>query len=549
MHEPRFLIDSIIILGAAIIGVSLSERLKLGPVLGYLVAGLAIGPAGLGLITDVESTQALAELGVVFLLFAVGLELPLERIRVMPIAILWLGAAQILATVAVIAGAAFAVGVAFNGALVIGGALALSSTAIVLRLLADRKELTGRFGRTAFGVLLIQDLAVGPLIVVTLALSRDPGSIASGIGLSLLKAMLAMLVILGAGRFVLRPILQQVAATRIPEIFVALTLLVVLCAAVATQAIDLSMAFGALLAGMLLADTPYRHQVAVDIESFRGLLLGLFFMTVGMVLDLDVMRVGWGAILPLTFALIAVKTIVLFGLARALMLPTGQAMRLGLLLSQGGEFAFVLLGVGVAEGLFSAGEQQNLAAAVILSMMATPLLAILGRHLAPRVERRTVPSTEAVPSEGIDLADHIIIAGFGRVGRAVSERLTLNNIAWVAIDQDPHRVSLARKSGQRVYFGDGARPEMLEALGLAEARAVVIAIDNPKAALQLVALLHYVLPEVPVFARAYDESHAAELIKAGADHVVPEPAPIGATIAEFILALPPSTRAGPGQSS
>ena len=195
--------------------------------------------------------------------------------------------------------------------------------------------------------------------------------------------------------------------------------------------------------------------------------------------------------------------------------------------------------------LFSAGEQQNLIAAVILSMMATPLLAIAGRRLAPRVERRAVAQADTVPSDGVHLAGHVIIAGYGRVGRAVSGRLTSNSIPWVAIDQDPYRVAMARKSGQRVYYGDGARPEVLEALGLAEARAVVVAIDNPKAALQLVALLHYVLPEVPVLARAYDDAHAAELLKAGADHVVPEPTPIGATIAEFILAetsAPPSAR-------
>jgi voltage-gated potassium channel Kch len=255
-----------------------------------------------------------------------------------------------------------------------------------------------------------------------------------------------------------------------------------------------------------------------------------------MVLDLEVMRAGWSIVLPLTLALVAIKTIVLSGLARALMLPAGQAVRLGLLLSQGGEFAFVLLGVGAGQGLFSEAERQQLVAAVILSMMATPLLAIIGRRLAPRVERRTVAQGDAVPSDGVHLAGHVIIAGFGRVGRAVSARLAAAGIEWVAIDQDPHRVSQARRLGQRVYFGDGARPEILDALGLAEARAVVVAIDNPKSALQLVALLHYVLPEVPVFARAYDETYAAELMAAGADHVVAEPTPIGATIAEFILA-------------
>jgi CPA2 family monovalent cation:H+ antiporter-2 len=531
--EQNFIIEAAIVLAAAIVGVLLAERLKLGSVLGYLVAGLVIGPAGLAFVTDVEATRTLAELGVVFVLFMVGLELPLERIRVMPPAILGLGGGQILITGALIAGIVVALGGPASAAVVVGASLALSSTAIVLRLLSDRRELNSRFGRAAFGILIMQDLVVGPLIVGVLALGQGPKSVAPAL-VRLLKAIVAMALILGVGRLALRPIFAPVAAARRPEIFAALTLLVVLAAGIATQAAGLSMAFGALLAGMLVADSPYRHQVAVEIQPFRGLLLGLFFMTVGMSLDVAVLRQHIMTILLLTVALVAGKTLVLAGIARLAMLPTGQALRLGLLLSQGGEFAFVLLGVGFGERILSLGDRQQLVVVVILSMMLTPLLAEAGRFLAPRIERRTYGHAEAVP-EMVGLKNHVIIAGYGRVGRAVAQRLTAAGITWVALDLDPHRVTQARRQGLHVHFGDADRPEILEAFAVEHARAVVVAVDNPKVALQLTALLHYVLPQIPILARAYDEAHAAELEHAGAAHVIPEPAPIGAKIAELIL--------------
>jgi CPA2 family monovalent cation:H+ antiporter-2 len=538
VSAQNFIVEAAIVLGAAIVGVLLAERLKLGSFLGYLVAGLVIGPAGFAFVTDLEATRTLAELGVVFLLFMVGLELPLERIRVMPPAILWLGGGQILLTGAAIAGIIVAFGGGVSAAIVVGGALALSSTAIVLRLLSDRRELNSRFGRAAFGILIMQDLVVGPLIVGVLALGQGPNSVAAALGLAFVKAIVAMALILGVGRLALRPIFAPVAAARRPEIFAALTLLVVLAAGIATQAAGLSMAFGALLAGMLMAESPYRHQVAVEIQPFRGLLLGLFFMTVGMSLDVAVLRQQIATVLPLTLALIVGKGVIIAGLARLAMLPTGQALRLGLLLSQGGEFAFVLLGLGFGERILSLDDRQQLVVIVILSMMLTPLLAEAGRLLAPRIERRTYGRTEPTAPELAGLKGHVIIAGYGRVGRAVAQRLTAAGITWVALDLDPHRVTQARRQGLQVHFGDADRPEILEAFAVEQARAVVVAVDNPKVALQLTALLHYVLPEIPILARAYDEAHAAELERAGAAHVIPEPAPIGAKIAELILQGP-----------
>lgn len=542
MAEHSFIVETVIVLCAAVLGVLLAERLRLGTVLGYLVAGLAIGPAGFALVANVAVTRTLAELGVVFLLFMVGLELPLERLRVMPTAILWLGALQILLTAALIAGPIIALGGSIDAAMVVGGALALSSTAIVLRLLADSGELSTRFGRITFGVLILQDLAVGPFIVAVFALASGPSSTAAALGLAVAKAAAAMTAIMGIGRFAMRPLFRLVAGLRSSEVFAALTILVILCAGLATQLAGLSMAFGAFLAGMMLADSPYRHQVAVEIEPFRGLLLGLFFMTVGMSLDVELLRQHWWAVLPLTLALLVGKAALLGALAM-LALPAGQAVRLGLLLAQGGEFAFVLLGVGVGTGILSGSQQQQLVVMVILSMMATPALAEMGRRLAPRLARGRHAAALGVPEESPDLTGHVIVAGFGRVGRDVARRLSAAGIAWVAVDLDAYRVAAARRQGLKVYYGDADRPDILASLAVDRARAVVITLDDHKSTVQLTATLHYVMPQLPILARAYDESHATDLNKAGATYVIPEPTSIGATFAEILLG-PPENRGG-----
>ena len=535
MAEAGYLYGAIVILLAAVVSVYLFQRLGLGPVLGYLVAGALIGPSGLALVADGTAIQALAELGVVFLLFMIGLELPIERVRVMPAGIFGLGAAQVAVSGLAIAGVVLAAGGGVDAAIVIGGSLALSSTAIVLRLLSEGGELASRFGRSAFGILIMQDLAVGPLLVVVLALGTSPASLAAALGVGALKAVLAVAAILGVGRFVLRPLFAPVAATRDPDIFAALTLLVVLCASLITRQAGLSMAFGALLAGMLLADTRYRHQVAAEIQPLRGLLLGLFFMSVGMSLDLALLRREAAVIGLLVVALLAGKTALLAGLARLIGLPTGQALNLGLLLSQGGEFAFVLLGAAMGAGVLAAADAQRLVVVVAVTMFLTPLLAILGRRLSSRVERASAVGVDRLPAFAEELANHVVIAGFGRVGSAVARRLAAAGVPFIAVDLDPHRIALAARSGLPVYYGDACRPEVMEALHVDRARTVVVALDNPKAALQLVAMLRYVFPEIDVFARAYDEAHAEELRQAGAIIVVPEPVAIGASLAGSIL--------------
>ncbi len=535
--EPstHYLVDVIVILLAAIIGVALAHRLRLGPIFGYLATGLIVGPAGLNLLSNVETARGLAELGVAFLLFTVGLELPLARLRVMPQAIYVLGIAQIALTGTVIGLVAILLGLEVRIAIVVGLALSLSSTAIVLPLLVERRELSSRFGRGIFGILMLQDLAVGPLLVVLPSLRGDAEDIGTALGESLLKAVIAAVLILGVGRLALRPLMNIIAATRVREIFAALTLLIVIMAALATHWAGLSMALGALLAGILLADFAFRHQVAAEIEPFRGLLLGLFFMTIGMLLQTEQIRAHWMAIGLLVPCLVLVKAAILFPLTRWLLLSPGPALRLALVLAQGGEFALVLFGEALKFNLLPGDLQHILVISVTISMMLTPALAWLADKVVPKIGKRSELEKSDLATAAPTMSQHVILAGYGRVGRTVAARLDAQDIPWIAIDNDPYRVARERREGRPVFFGGADRIEILESVGLAEAQALVIAVDSPKAALQLAALVHYILPELLVVARAYDDAHAAELRAAGVDIAIPEPSPISDRIADAVL--------------
>lgn len=535
MIEAGYLLEVIVVLLAAVISTLLFQRLGLGAVLGYLVAGTVIGPGGLALVSEGETIHALAELGVVFLLFTVGLELPIERIKLLFWRIFALGAAQIIVTAVAIALVAFWAGASGPAAAVIGGALALSSTAIVLRMLSDRRELTTQFGRSAFGVLLVQDLAVAPFLVGVLALGQDQLPLPAALGFALLKMLVAAVAIFGLGRAVLGQLFWQAANIRAPETFAALTLLIALATGWLAQLAGLSMAFGAFLAGMLLAGTNYRHQVAAEILPFRGLLLGLFYMAIGMSVAPKLVLETPVLIALLVLGLLLGKMALLAGLARLLGFAGGQALHMGLLLAQGGEFSFLLLGAALTVGIIQPPQLQLLALAVAITMMVTPIMARLGRKLESRVARSDVVPVDAVPEATEVLRNHIVIAGFGRVGGAVANRLESAGQAYIAVDLDPQRVAQAQQRGRPVYYGDATRPEILDAVHVERARSVVVALDNPKAALTLVALLSYIFPDLKVHARARDEDHARELQQAGAHAVVPELVATGVRLAGSIL--------------
>jgi len=521
MPETGHLTEVLIILLAAIVSVPLVQRLRVSPVLGYLLAGLVIGPHALGLVRETAETHLLAEFGVIFLLFAIGLDLPLRRLVAMRRYILGLGLVQVAVTSLAIGAIAYAAGLSPEASLVLGGALALSSTATVLQLLVERREATEQHGRMAIAVLLFQDLAVVPLLALLPILAGGSRDIVSALGLAGVKAVAAVAAILVIGRLVLRPIYRVMAETRNPEVFAATNLLLVLATGWATAQVGMSMALGAFLAGLLLADTEYRHQIEADIQPFRGLFLGLFFMTVGMSIDLGRVAEETGTVFGLAVALLAGKAAILFAILLASGNRAALAGRVALLLAQGGEFAFVILGVAVQLGVVPGEVGQTLLASVAISMASTPLCAELGkRFMARRPAAETADDELAAATE--DISEHVLVAGFGRVGWTVCKLLEHAGVPYIAIDIDMDRVRRGREEGMPVYFGDASRIEVLRAAGLAHARAAVITLDQPGLAERAVAALRGHDTGFTVVSRARDGVHRKRLEQAGASAVVSE---------------------------
>lgn len=507
---------------AAVAIVPIFRRLQASPVIGYLAAGAVIGPYGFGFVRDIEESHTLAELGIVFLLFTIGMELSLERLKIMARYVFGLGTAQVGLTGLAIGAFALVMGASFPMAAVVGGALALSSTAFVLQLLSERGELSSRLGRVVLAVLLLQDLAVVPGIAIVTALG-DPGeTLWLVLALAGLKALVALVVILTLGRLALRPLYRVIAATRSPELFAATTLLVVLATASATAAAGLSMALGAFLAGLLLAGTEYRHQIEADIQPFRGILLALFFMSVGMLIDLRLLAENAAEIAVLVIGLVVLKGAIIAALARAFGFPLPLAVNIGLHLAQGGEFAFVLFTLATRNGVIGGDVGQLLFGVVAVSMVATPVLVDMGRRLQLALERRSLADASPLAAEGEALRDHVIITGYGRVGQAIGRLLAAQDIPYLALDMDPDRVKEARLQGLPVFFGDAGRHTVLHAAGVDHARAVVVTLDDPAATARLLEVLRQDHPDLQIFARARDHHHLDRLMRAGATSVVPE---------------------------
>ncbi len=523
MDDNRFLFEIVLLLGVAIVAVLLFRRLRISPMLGYLAGGLLVGPSGLALIADVEMIKLVGELGVAMLLFSIGLELSVKRLRLMRLEVFGLGTAQFILTATILTGIVYALGVSARGAFVIGAGLALSSTAIVLQLLSERREIASRLGRVAFAVLLLQDLAVVPLLAVVPILGAGAGAADwPAIAFATGKAILALVLIMVGGRLILQPIYRTVARDHGSEVFIALTLLVVLGTGWATAQAGLSLTLGAFLAGLLLAETEFRLQIEADIKPFQVLLMGLFFMSIGMQVDLGVAaRNGW-LIALLTIGLMGLKTGILLGLCRLIKLPWMLAMRTGLMLSQGGEFAFILIGAAALIGVVPEPIRQICLAVVSASMILTPFIAIAGKALADRLERSTPVGLAAVEKETLDLGKHVVIVGFGRVGRIVARLLESQRIPYVAIDHDANNVREARERGLPVYYGLAQRRDLLWGVGIDRASILVVTLNDPETTLRLAASIKTRLPELTVVARARDSRHARELSDVGADVSVPE---------------------------
>lgn len=504
------LIEPIVLLGAAVVAVPLAKRIGLGSVLGYIAAGLAIGPSVAGLFTEPGRVAGIAELGIVLLLFVIGLELNLRRLWALRRDILGLGSAQILVSGAVIMlYPLIVVGRPLEAAIVAGLGLALSSTALVMQLLEERGEVESPHGRTAFSVLLMQDLAIVPLIALVAVLSPLPREAEGPLWQSALLMLGAVGAVILAGRFLLSPFFGLLARAGAREIMTAAALLVVLGAAALMAAVGISMAAGAFLAGVLLAESSFRHELEADIEPFRGLLLGLFFLSVGMSVDLAVVRDNWAALLAAVTALTVAKTAVMYGLARAFGHPHNSAVRSALLLAQGGEFGFVLYSAAAAAGVMAPDHASLLVALVTLSMALTPLTV----RLAPLLLRRR---SAAEPEEDYSDADgSVLVIGFGRVGQLVAQVLLRRGVRLTIIDSDVEQVEAAARFGARVHYGDGMRLEVLRAAGAGRVRLIAVCTDRPEVTDRIVELLQESFPGVPLVVRAFDRRHSLTLIPKG----------------------------------
>jgi CPA2 family monovalent cation:H+ antiporter-2 len=538
---------ALIVLAAAGVVIPLFHRLKISPVLGFMLVGLVVGPFGLGAFADrhpwinavtiaePESIRAIADLGVVLLLFMIGLELSLERLWLMRRLVFGLGALQVVLSAAALAGAALLLGLKPVPAAAVGLALAMSSTAIVLQVLAEEKRIGTPAGRASFAILLFQDLAVVPVLFALGALDPESGAASlAGLAHALGHAALAVAGVAVLGRLVMRPLFRSVARTKSEELFVAACLLVVVATALATAAAGVSMALGALIGGLLLAGTEYRRQVEVTIAPFKGLLVGLFLMSIGMSLDLRTLSAHPAMVLGAAVGLVVLKSLIVGGLARCFRLSWTGGVEAGLLLGPGGEFGFVIVTVALAHQLLDDRTASLVLFVAALTMISTPLLSKLGARLAPRAAPRPIDPGLLLP-ETHATAPSVILAGFGRVGQTVAALLEMHRVPYVAVDHDADRVTRQRKQGKPVYYGDMTRTEILRHLELDAARALVITLDDAGVAEALVAAARTEHAALVIVARARDGAHAARLYSAGATDAVPETIEASLQLAEAVL--------------
>jgi monovalent cation:H+ antiporter-2, CPA2 family len=526
--------DALVVLGTAGILVPIVSRLGFSPTLGYLVAGAILGPLGLGsfirdypflywfTVGEAKNVEGIAELGVVFLLFLIGLELSFQRLLTMRRYVFGLGGLQVLITAALIFGVARMAGQEPASALILGASLSLSSTAIVLELLSKQERLTTSVGRTSFSVLLAQDLAVVPLLIFVAILAGGPGkSVLTSLGTALLQAAIALAAIVMFGRWLMRPLFRLVATTRSRDLFIATVLFVIVGAGVIAYEAGLSMALGAFVAGLLLAETEYRKAIEATIEPVKSLLLGIFFFTVGMDIDYRELLREPFVLAAGVAALLAAKSLILIGLGKLFRLSWPVAVETGLLLGPGGEFAFVGIGMAVTAKLVDAHSATYTLAVTSITMLLTPLLSFVGRRFAARLGSSGAVAPElTVRPSGVN--NHAIVVGYGRVGKVVCALLKVHGIPYIAADLDAPAVTRDRREGHDVYYGDASDLRFLEACGLATAAGVIITIHTHSAIDDIVAEVRSIRPDVLIVSRARDEAHASHLYSLGATDAVPE---------------------------
>jgi monovalent cation:H+ antiporter-2, CPA2 family len=545
--DPGTFKEALIILGSAAVVIPIFYRLKLSPVLGFLLVGMAVGPFGLSVfapqvpalswitIPNHADIELFAEFGVVFLMFMIGLELSFERLRTMRNFVFGLGSIQLVLSSLALASLALFAGLALIPAIILGVALAMSSTAVVVQVLSEEKRLGAVVGRSSFAVLLFQDIAVVPVLFGVSMLALDiEGGVLGRFGIALGQAALAVVALIAGGRVLLRPLFRQVAKTKSPELFMAACLLVIMGTSLITAIAGLSAAMGALIAGLLLAETEYRRQVEVLIEPFKGLLVGVFLISVGMTLDLAQVAEQPAAVIFAAASLVALKALIVAPAARLFGLSWLTGIQAGLLLGAGGEFSFVVINLAMGENLVprAVGEFALLAGAI--TMASIPLLSKLGKMLEERLPLNADdPIAQiAVPD---DERPRVIIAGFGRVGEVVASMLDTHDVPYVAIDSDIRVVTKARENGRQVYYGDMKSVDFLRRCHIATARAVVITMDSRTAVDQVVAVARAERKDLQIIARAKDARHAAHLYRMGVSHAVPETIEASLQLSEAVL--------------
>lgn len=537
--------EAVVFLAAAGVVLPLMHRVRISPIIGFLGIGLLLGPGGLGrvsgslpgidylLITDRAGIALLSELGLVFLLFMIGLELSLDRLWAMRIRVFGLGGAQVITTATVMVALLLVVGLSLPAAVVVGSALAMSSTAIVMQMLAERGAVGSRLGRSALAILLFQDLAVVPILLMTQAFGSPGGRpVALDLAFAVIKATIVIVIILALGRLLLRRLFRMVIATGIRELFLASVLVTAIGTAVLTETVGLSLALGAFLAGLLVSETEYRHQIAVDIEPVKGLLLGVFFVSVGLGIDLDRVVASPLLYLGALIGFLTIKAVVLLLICRTIGLPKSLAVELSLLLAGGSEFVFVVVGLASGFGLIAPDVTSLVVVVVGLSMLSAPTVGIVTRRIVPYLSLGENPVPDLPPAEE---DGHVVIAGYGRVGRAVGDALAEAGIPIAAVDSDVLTVTALRKTGVAIHWGNAVHRSLLKRLGTDRAAALVVTMNDSAAVADVVRVARAEWPDLPIFARAYDTQHARLLLATGASKVVLLPLEASLQLSEAVL--------------
>lgn len=520
MHDISYLRDILILLFASVAIVIIFKQLGLSPALGYLVVGAAIGPNGFALLQVNETTSAIAEFGVVFLLFAIGLELTLDKLISMKKYVLGFGSLQVIITSIVIGFACYKLGLGKELSVLIGAVLSLSSTAIVMQVIEENAEQSTRVGRLSFSVLLLQDLAVIPILVLLPLLSDPKINVIKAMGGAIVDAAIAMAIILVVGRFLLRPIFRVVVASKSDVLFLSVTLIVVLGSAFITYELGLSFAFGAFVAGLMVAETEFKYRVESEIMSLESLLMGLFFITIGMSFNFDTLVENLPLIALIATGLILCKALIIIILCRLFKFPLAPAVHSGLLLSQGSEFAFIVFIMAVQHKIMSAELSQLLMTVVTLSMAVTPLLGTLGRKIKGQLYIKDVLRDNKIKREIGDISKHIVVIGFGRVGRIVGHLLRKRDINYIILESNHRVVRIEKANGYNIYYGDAMNIDILKYIGISRAEAVIVAMEDEFACMKITRFIHENFPHVTVITKTETLNNAERFRRVGASLVV-----------------------------